>query len=64
MAHFGVHRSGDTWGGWRVSAAVHVAALDGDGLGHVHAKQRAEGLRLGGAHAGHGPGLDPVSTGY
>lgn len=46
------------------SAAAHVAALDGDGLWHMHAKQRAEGLRLRGAHAGHSSGLDPVSTGY
>lgn len=58
--HFSMHCNG----GLHVSAAAHVAALDGDGLGHVHTKQRAEGLRLRGAHAGHSSGLDPVSTGY
>lgn len=47
-----------------LSAAAHVAALDGDGLGHMHTKQRAEGLRLRGAHAGHSSGLDPISAGY
>lgn len=46
-----------------LSAASQAAALDGDGLGHVHAQQRAERLWLGGTHARHGPGLDPISTG-
>lgn len=52
--------SGALWGGQ--NAAAQRAALDGDGFRHVHTKQRAEGLRLRGAHAGHGSGLDPVST--
>lgn len=46
-----------------VSTASHTAALDGDGLGHVHAQQGAERLRLRGTHAGHHSGLDPKSAG-
>lgn len=49
---------------WCVCAATHVAALDGDGLGNMHTKQWAEGLRLRWAHAGHSSGLNPISTGY
>lgn len=48
----------------QISAAVHVAALDSDWFGHVHAKQGAEGVRLWGAHAGDSSGLDAVSTWY
>lgn len=47
-----------------ISAAARVAASDCDRFGHVHAKQRAEGLRLRGAHTGHSSGLDTVSTGW
>lgn len=50
--------------GQYVYAAAHVAALDGDWFGHVHAKQGAEGLWLRGTHAGHSSGLDPISTGH
>lgn len=60
-----------TWRNWAgrgpdgpvVSAAPRAAALDGDGLGHVHAQQGAERLRLRGTHAGHHSGLDPKSAG-
>lgn len=50
------------WGGQK--APAQIASLDGYGFRHVHTKQRAEGPRLRGAHAGHGSGLDPVSTRY
>lgn len=46
-----------------VLAASHAAALDGDGLGHVHAQQGAERLWLRGTHARHDSGLDAISTG-
>ena len=48
----------------QISAAVHVAALDGDWFGHVHAKQGTEGLWLRGSHAGNSSGLDAISTRY
>lgn len=54
------------WGGFvqgHSSTAAFVAALYGDGFGHVHAKQGAEGLGLRGAHAEDGSGLDTISTG-
>lgn len=37
-----------------ISAAASVAALDSDWFRHVYTKQGAEGLWLGGAHAGDG----------
>lgn len=40
--------------GGHISAAPSIAALDGDWFRHVYTEQGAEGLWLGGAHAGHG----------
>lgn len=47
-----------------LAAASRAAALDGDGLGHVHAQHGAQRLWMRGTHARHGSGLDPVSTGH
>lgn len=64
MAQSGTQESGRVRCGRHISAAARVADLDGDWLGHVHAKQWAEGLWFRGAHAGHSSGLDTISTGY